>query len=200
MNDTNQKPRLFMFSPGTNVTPELIEAAKKLLADAVPSESAKIGAELPAWTQRKSAQKLADAIEAAVDSLDLTKFTSKAAIATEFAHRPICVPSAQPIMVVDSLDGEAQGGYAPGGTYNVGEAPLPDSFPGPSNMTEEEYPGGSSLTILEMIDVWRQGCSNTIRAIDGKLVNEHPEQCEACTVGLIEAIERKAKAMEAGDE
>lgn len=39
------------------------------------------------------------------------------------------------------------------------------------------------MTILEMIAEWRRGCSCARKG--------HPEECTECTVGLIEAIERK---------
>jgi hypothetical protein len=39
------------------------------------------------------------------------------------------------------------------------------------------------MTILEMIKVWKQGCSN---ASEG-----HPEECLECTRALIDAIERQ---------
>lgn len=65
MNDinNNQPQRWFMFAPGTNVTPELIEAARKLLTDAVPSESAKVGAWLPRQRDLYLAEKLDQALK-----------------------------------------------------------------------------------------------------------------------------------------
>jgi hypothetical protein len=36
------------------------------------------------------------------------------------------------------------------------------------------------MTILEMIEEWERGCSNTI--------GDHPIKCEECTIGLINAI------------
>lgn len=38
------------------------------------------------------------------------------------------------------------------------------------------------MTPLEMIKEWRKGCTCATL--------EHPEECTACTVGLIEAIEK----------
>ena len=49
--------------------------------------------------------------------------------------------------------------------------------------------GGFDVTILEMIEVWRAGCSC---AEEGK-----PEQCEECTLALIIAIENKIISEEA---
>lgn len=49
------------------------------------------------------------------------------------------------------------------------------------------------MTILEMIQEWRKGCSNTQRYIGGRTVCEHPENCTDCTRALVDAIEAKLK-------
>lgn len=41
------------------------------------------------------------------------------------------------------------------------------------------------MTILEMIEEWRKGCSCSTEG--------HPEECHDCTVVLIEAIEKRYK-------
>lgn len=51
------------------------------------------------------------------------------------------------------------------------------------------------MGILEMIAEWRKGCSCAGPAYDGMVGNPagttSPEDCPACTLGLVEAIERK---------
>jgi len=51
------------------------------------------------------------------------------------------------------------------------------------------------MTPKDMIKEWRKGCMNAISfAEDGSIVKEHPWTCQACTVALIDAIERYEKA------
>ena len=47
------------------------------------------------------------------------------------------------------------------------------------------------MTILEMIEQWRKGCSNTQNYTHGRTVCEHPENCPDCTRALVDAIEAK---------
>lgn len=51
------------------------------------------------------------------------------------------------------------------------------------------------MEILEMITEWRKGCSCSMFDEDGNVVDQrlHPESCQVCTVGLIDAIERAAR-------
>lgn len=48
------------------------------------------------------------------------------------------------------------------------------------------------MTILEMITEWRKGCTNTnFRSFGGKSYKVSPSACSECTIGLIEAIEKR---------
>lgn len=52
------------------------------------------------------------------------------------------------------------------------------------------------MTTLKMIAEWRKGCSNTTEFYENQTPigkQQHPETCIACTVGLIDAIEKKAR-------